>query len=90
MLFILLTILIVWFISTKVLYNPYHKKEIQMKIYVNYENDLYEVIGEHTRETYLIDRRDSCPNYMLTLRLVRNPRITRKVKIKYVKFQFEW
>ena len=61
-----------------------------MKIYVNYEYDLYEVIGEHTRETYLIDRRDARPNYVLTLRLVKNPRFTKRVKIKYIKFQFEW
>lgn len=61
-----------------------------MKILVHYDNDLWEVIGENTRETYLIDRRDARPNYVLTLQLVRNPRIIRKVKIKLVKFQFEW
>jgi len=58
-------------------------------IYVYYQNELWQVMDENTRETYLIDRRDVNPNYVLKLQLVRNPRIKREVLIKKIKFQFE-
>jgi len=59
-------------------------------MYVWYEFNIYEVIRPRLSERLIADLRDSCPNTMLTLQLVKDIRYFKTVKIKYVKFQFEW